>query len=70
MLLTLLPVEYSLQASAEYCFTCYYWLANLDTAANTADGQRIGYGITASGTSFLVTANARGADCYRIGPVS
>jgi len=49
------------------------WLAaKLDTAANTADGgSDIGFGITASGTSFLVTANAAGdqTNATIIGPL-
>jgi len=49
------------------------WLAaKLDTAANTADGgSDIGFGITASGTSFLVTANAAGdqTNATVIGPL-
>jgi len=49
------------------------WLAaKLDTAANTADGgSDIGFGITASGTSLLVTANAAGdqTNATIIGPL-
>ena len=49
-----------------------YLADKLDTAANTADGgSDIGFGITASGTSFLVTANAAGdqTNATVIGPV-
>ena len=59
----------SLQASADTASRVKYLAGKLDAAANTAGAGSadVGYGITSSGTSFVVTANATGADATTIG---
>jgi flagellar hook-associated protein FlgK len=60
----------SLQAAADTAARVSYLAGKLDIDANTAaSGSDIGYGVTSSGTSFIVTANAVGADATVIGPM-
>ena len=59
----------SLQAAADTASRVKYLAGKLDAAANTAGAGSadVGYGITSSGTSFVVTANTTGADATTIG---
>jgi flagellin len=60
----------SLQAAADTAARVKYLAGKLDVDANTANaGSDIGFGVTSSGTSFIVTANAVGADATVIGPL-
>ena len=60
----------SLQAAADTAARVSYLAGKLDIDANTAaSGSDIGYGVTSSGTSFIVTKNAVGADATVIGPM-
>ena len=60
----------SLQAAADTAARVSYLAGKLDIDANTAaSGSDIGYGVTSSGTSFIVTANAVGTDATVIGPM-
>jgi len=60
----------SLQAAADTAARVRYLAGKLDIDANTAaSGSDIGYGVTSSGTSFIVTKNAVGADSTVIGPI-
>ena len=58
----------SLQGAASTAERVAYLAGKLDSAANTAASNAdIGYGVTSSGTSFVVTANTTGADTTVVG---